>query len=104
MFPVAGVDTEYFFLGCTTLLKKPRKLLLGTDGYSCKISFKTLSSLRNNGVVVCGLTAHKSHVLIDVGVFGLLKEEITKLLRFFQDRSNSDIFTVGERVCYAYYE
>lgn len=48
-------------------------MLLGLDEYSCHVSFRKLSLLRDNGIVVVGLPAHTSHVLqIDVAIFGPL--------------------------------
>ena len=59
-----------------------KKLLLVMDGYACQITFKTLSILCENGIVVVGIPAHTSHVLqpLDVGVFGRLKEKFRQLL------------------------
>lgn len=64
MRPIAGVDTEIFlkwahnFVQETRLLRREgRKILLVMDGYACHVSFRTLSLLKENNIVVAGLPA-----------------------------------------------
>lgn len=81
---VAGVDTDIFFTWSQSFVEETsflcrggRNLLLIMDGYSCHVSFKTLSLMKDNGIVVAGLPAHTSHALkpLDVSVFRPIKQE-----------------------------
>lgn len=115
MRKVAGVDTNIFenwaqqFVDETQSIRRGnKKILIVMDGYSCHISFKTLSLFRENGIVVACLPAHTSHVFqpLDVGVFSSLKEEFRRLLGrrtvFSKHETSNDIFTISESLCKAY--
>lgn len=112
MRPFAGVDTDIIwswarnFINETAFLRRhDRKLLL--DRYSCHVSFKTLSVLKENGVIFAGLPVHMSNVQpLDVRIFGPLKEEFRCLLnrrtiKTSKDTRN-DISTMCELLCLAY--
>lgn len=116
MNPVAGVDSNIFFSWAKQfvdetkfLRRENKKILLIMDGYACHITYKTLSLLRDNGIVVFGLPAHKSHVLqpLDVGFFGPLKEKLEQLLInrsiTSKNETRSDIFTISELLRDAYH-
>lgn len=85
-----------------------RKQLLIMDGYSCHVSFKKISLLKENDIIVVGLPAHTSHALqpLDVPVFWQMKQEFKRLLSrrtvYSKPIAHTDIFTICELSCGAY--
>lgn len=78
-----------------------QKALLVFDDYACNFSYKTLNLLRKNSIIVVGFAGHTFHVLqpLEVGVFGLMKEEFKSPLIICLVNSSSTrkhIFTICE--------
>lgn len=75
------------------------KLILIMDGYTCHVSYKTPSLLRDNRIVVSGLPEHTSYAIqpLDVSIVGPLKEFLRHLnVRTITTKRSdrNDIFTV----------
>lgn len=115
MRPIFGVGTGIFFDWNNNFVEEnkflgygDRNILFVLDVYSCHVSFKIISFLRNNGIVFACIPAHTSHILhpLNVGVFCPLNEEFRKLLSRKKVSSTKDtrnnIFTICKILCKAY--
>ena len=116
MRPIAGVDStifhtwaEHFVQETAFLRRNGNALLLVLDGYASHLTYKTLSLLKQNNIIVAGLPAHTSHALqpLDVGVFASCKEQFKRLLSrrsiTTTTDTRNDIFTVCELLKQAYH-
>lgn len=94
----------------THLPRDGRYLLLIMDVYSAHISFKTISVLRDNNVVVLGIHTHTSHALrpLELSVFGTMNERFRQLLArctiTTEKSTRNDIYTDFELLTKEYHQ
>lgn len=114
MKPIACVDSKMFLMNVslkdTDHLKIDRQnIILIMDGYAFNVSLWTLSSKKENYVLVVGLHTHRSHVLqaLDISVFGRLKRDFRGLINMWTLTTRkvyrNDISTVCQLLWNAYH-